>query len=234
MENEHPWRYSNCVIYNSQREDIDQAKVLDFDSDAIQIIEDVELQQLPEIINKEIVKNSQEIVFKEKQGNLKENLIKLHGKKDKNYAQEIVSEEEEEVLMQRAVKRNIINREKEEILTNSQEIIFEEKEGDIPIQTLIKLNKETGKILKRNLSLKKIDFEEKKEKFLEKNMMGLNKEKVGMQKNSEEIISKERDFSEIILAGLNVKNANILRNSNKIEEREGVFEKKLAKLGRKG
>lgn len=40
MENKFSWRYtckySNCAIHNSQREDIDQAKILDFDPDAIQ------------------------------------------------------------------------------------------------------------------------------------------------------------------------------------------------------
>lgn len=238
VENDYPWRYtckySNCAIHNSQREVIDQAKVFDFNPDAIQIIEDVELQQLPEPVNREIMKNSHEIIFEEKEENLEKNLIKFHGGKNKNHIQEIISEEEKEVLMQRAVKKNIINREKEKILTNSQEIIFEEEEEDIPMQTaLIKLNKNAGKILERNLSLKKIDFEEKKEEFLEKNMIGggMNKEKIGRLKNNQEINSKERegDFLETTLTGLNVKNPNILKNSQKTEQREGVFEKKLVK-----
>ncbi|XP_011253068.1 uncharacterized protein LOC105249358 isoform X2 [Camponotus floridanus] len=231
MENDYPWRYgckySNCAIHNSQREVIDQAKVFDFNPDAIQIIEDVELQQLPEPVNREIMKNSHEIIFEEKEENLEKNLIKLGGK-NKNHIQEIVSEEEKEVLMPRAVKKNIINREKEKILTNSQEIIFEEEEEGIRMQTgLIKLNKNADKILKRNLSLKKIDFEEKKEEFLEKNI-GMNKEKVGRLKNNQEINFKERgDFLETTLTGLNVKNANILKNSQKTEETEEVFEEKL-------
>lgn len=53
---------------------------------------------------------------------------------------------------------------------------------------LIKLNKNTGKILKRNLSLKKMVFEGEEKDFLEKNIIRLHKEKVGMLKNSQEII----------------------------------------------
>ncbi|XP_043250860.1 uncharacterized protein LOC122396475 isoform X1 [Colletes gigas] len=40
-----------------------QYKILDLDSDDIQVLSEVELQQLPEAVNKEILKNSQEIVY---------------------------------------------------------------------------------------------------------------------------------------------------------------------------
>lgn len=46
-------------------ESIEQSKMFDFDPDAIQLMEDVELQQLPEAVNREIVKNSQDIVYEE-------------------------------------------------------------------------------------------------------------------------------------------------------------------------
>lgn len=59
-------------------------------------------------------------------------------------------------------KKNIIDKNKGKILTNSQKIIFKEK--DILMQTtLIELNKNTSKILKSNLFLKekKKNFERK-------------------------------------------------------------------------
>ncbi|XP_072758939.1 uncharacterized protein [Anoplolepis gracilipes] len=230
VENEYPWRHiykCSNTLHNSQSEGIDQAKLFDFDPDVIQIIEDAELQQLPE--TKKIVKKSQEIVSEKKKGALKKNLIKMHCGEDKTHIQEIVSEERNDILMQTTVKRNMIDKEKEEIL-NSQEIIFEEEDKDIPMQTpLIELNKKLAKILKKNLSLKKIVFEEK-EDFLEKNMVELNKEKVGMLKNSREMISKEKEgiFLEDTLIGLNYKDADVLRNRQKINERSG--EKKLVRL----
>ncbi|CAL1673653.1 unnamed protein product [Lasius platythorax] len=106
VENEYPWRNT--------------------------FIENVELQQLPETINREIVKNNcQEIVFEKKERGLERNLIKLHREKDKNHSQEIISKEDKDVLMQTAVERNMINKDKGEILTNNKKIIFEEEEKDI-------------------------------------------------------------------------------------------------------
>ncbi|CAL1673654.1 unnamed protein product [Lasius platythorax] len=139
VENEYPWRntckYLNLhirTLHNSQSEGIDQTKVFNFHPDAIQVIENVELQQLPETINREIVKNNcQEIVFEKKERGLERNLIKLHREKDKNHSQEIISKEDKDVLMQTAVERNMINKDKGEILTNNKKIIFEEEEKDI-------------------------------------------------------------------------------------------------------
>lgn len=75
--------------------------------------------------------NCQEIVFEKKERGLERNLIKLHREKDKNHSQEIISKEEKDVLMQTAVERNMINKDKGEILTNNKKIIFEEEEKDI-------------------------------------------------------------------------------------------------------
>lgn len=64
--------------------------------------------------------------------------------------------------MQAVGKNNITDKNKGKILTNSQKVIFEEQEKEISRQTaLIKLNKNTGKILKSNLSLN-----ERKEIFI--------------------------------------------------------------------
>lgn len=66
----HACRDVNCMghvplpLTNPHR-DIGQSKTMDVDPDAIQVMADVELQQLPEAVNREIIKNSREIVFEE-------------------------------------------------------------------------------------------------------------------------------------------------------------------------
>lgn len=46
---------------------MEQSKVFNFDPDAIQVMQDIEFEQLPEAVNREIVKNSEEIVFEEEE-----------------------------------------------------------------------------------------------------------------------------------------------------------------------
>ncbi|KAK2576340.1 hypothetical protein KPH14_005698 [Odynerus spinipes] len=66
----HACRDVNCTghvpapLTNPHR-DTGQPKPMDVDPDAIQVMADVELQQLPEAVNREIIKNSREIVFEE-------------------------------------------------------------------------------------------------------------------------------------------------------------------------
>lgn len=150
MENEYYWqnicKCSNCIWYEPQTVGIDQSKMFDFN--AIQVIEDEELQQLPEAVNREIVKNSQEIVFEEEEKVSERNLIKLNDKKSKllSHNQEIISEErEKDVLMQKAIGKDLINKVTKE---DNQKIVFENKKGDALMQTtLIKMNKDKDKIL---------------------------------------------------------------------------------------
>ncbi|XP_011341259.1 uncharacterized protein LOC105281618 isoform X3 [Ooceraea biroi] len=83
VENEYRWRngctFPNCISSANQLENIEQSEMFDFDPDAIQVMEDVELQQLPEAVNREIVKNSQEIVYEEEEeeGLLERKLVRL-------------------------------------------------------------------------------------------------------------------------------------------------------------
>ncbi|KAG7210445.1 hypothetical protein KM043_011976 [Ampulex compressa] len=63
-------RKSNCTAHGQQvvvsgDSSGQQYKTLDVDPDAIQVMGEIELQQLPEAVNEEIVKNSQEIVYEE-------------------------------------------------------------------------------------------------------------------------------------------------------------------------
>jgi len=71
MENEYRWRNDctcpNCISSRNRLGNIERTKTFDFDPDAIQIIEDVELQQLPEAVNSEIIKNSREIIYGEEE-----------------------------------------------------------------------------------------------------------------------------------------------------------------------
>lgn len=54
----------NSIPHPNQRE-IGQYKIVEVDPDAIHVIGDAELQQLPEAVNREILKNSREIVYEE-------------------------------------------------------------------------------------------------------------------------------------------------------------------------
>lgn len=50
-----------------QQRELGQYKIVEVDPDAIQVIADVELQHLPEAVNREILKNSREILYEEDQ-----------------------------------------------------------------------------------------------------------------------------------------------------------------------
>jgi len=65
-ENEYHWhstcKCSNCIWRGPQIGNINQPLIFDFDPDAIQVMEDVEFEKLPEAVNREIRKNSEEII----------------------------------------------------------------------------------------------------------------------------------------------------------------------------
>lgn len=100
VENRYPWRYSckysNCTLHNSQSESIDQPKVFDFDPNAIQIIENEELQQMPKTINR--LKKKQ--IFEEKKDFLEKNIIRLNKEKIRQLKnnQEIISKKREKKI----------------------------------------------------------------------------------------------------------------------------------------
>ncbi|KAM0730944.1 Inward rectifier potassium channel 4 [Formica fusca] len=121
VEKEYPWRYtckySNCTLHNSQSEGIDQAKVFDFDPNAIQIIENVELRQMPETINR-----LKKIVFEEKKDFLKKDMIGLNKEKVRllKNNQEIISKKREVDFLENTLIR--LNDKNTDILKNSQKI----------------------------------------------------------------------------------------------------------------
>ncbi|XP_020300461.1 uncharacterized protein LOC109864053 isoform X2 [Pseudomyrmex gracilis] len=58
---------SNCTSHEFPSENMEQSRVFNFDPDAIQVMQDTEFEQLPEAVNREIVKNSEEIVFEDEE-----------------------------------------------------------------------------------------------------------------------------------------------------------------------
>lgn len=236
MENEYYWqnicKCSNCISYEPQTVGIDQSKMFDFN--AIQVIEDEELQQLPEAVNREIVKNSQEIIFEEEEKVSERNLIKLNDIKSKllNHNQKIISEErEEDVLMQRAMEKDMINKESKKNNQKIEKIFEKEKEDALMQTTLIKMNKDKDKILKHS---QKIVFKEDKRDFSEKYIIRLKEEKADILKNSQEIMYEETkdDFLKRNMILLNEKNADNLKNYQEVifKQEEGALERKLVKL----
>lgn len=63
-ENEHYWR-DGAWSPNRLEAGVEPSKSLDYDLDAIHVMGDVELEQLPEAVNREIVRNSEEIVYED-------------------------------------------------------------------------------------------------------------------------------------------------------------------------
>lgn len=201
-----------------------------FDFDAIQVMEYEELQHLPEAVNREIVKNSEEIFFEEEEEVSERNLIKLNDIKNKflSYNQEIFLEEkEEEVLRQKAVEKDRINKENKE---DNGESIEGDKE-DVSMQVLIKMNKNKDKILKDN---QKVSFKKKKKDFSEKYMLRLKEETTDILKNSHEVMygDKKDDFLKRNITWVNEKDADNMKNCQEVifKQEEGVLEKKFAKL----
>lgn len=64
-ENEHYWRGDGAWSPNRLETGVERSKSLDYDLDAIHVMGDVELEQLPEAVNREIVRNSEEIVYED-------------------------------------------------------------------------------------------------------------------------------------------------------------------------
>ncbi|XP_071627580.1 uncharacterized protein [Temnothorax longispinosus] len=234
-ENEYYWqnicKCSNCILYEPQVTSIGQSKVFDFD--AIQIIENEELQQLPEAVNREIVKNSEEIVFEEEEKVSERNLIKLNDVKSKllSYNQEIFfGEREEDVLIPRAVEKDMINREKNGDKKN-QESLEEEKEDASMQKALIKLNKDKDKILKDS---QKIFFKKEEGDFSERYMIRLKEDKTDILKNSKEIMYEDTKdgFLKRNIIWLNEKGADNLKNCQGaiFKQEKGILERKLVKL----
>ncbi|XP_044016930.1 uncharacterized protein LOC122858232 isoform X3 [Aphidius gifuensis] len=59
------YKISNPHLLSNNRDSNGQYRIVEIDPDAIQIIGDVELQNLPDSVNREILKNSREIVYEE-------------------------------------------------------------------------------------------------------------------------------------------------------------------------
>lgn len=229
IKNEYYWqnicKCSNCTSEKSQIASIDQSKMFNFD--AIQVIKNEKLQQLPEMVSREIVKNSKEIIFEKEKNISKRNPIKINDVKSKLliYNQDIFSEERKDILMQRTLKKDIINKENKE---DNQEI-FEGNKKDVSMQTiLIRFDKDKNKIFKDNQNF----FFKEAEDLSE--MIRLEEEKADILKNSQEIIHEETnsDFLKRNMIWLNEKNVDNLKNCQGaiFKKEEEALERKLVKL----
>lgn len=128
-EDDETWQHFGRIQPNSnytspEIKNVDPSKVFDFDPNAIQVMDDVEFDHLPEAVNREILKNSQEIIFEDEEAISQGAPIKLHKERSKTQrgSPEIILEEEESnVLMQKSVERNVIGSK------NTSKIYMEEK-----------------------------------------------------------------------------------------------------------
>lgn len=192
VESEYHWRSTckcpNCIWRGPQTGNIGQSIAFDFDPDAIQVIEDVELEKLPEAVNREIMKNSEQIIFE----NGGENLVKLYSDQSKM--------QEQDSLIQRA----LFNKEEMTILKTSQEIISEEGKRN-SLDGIIRLNKKITEILNSNQDVP----ENEKEDFVERMMIKSNAKNAGVLTNQETVF-QEKEISE--------GKSDILKNSRHIEE----------------
>lgn len=117
-EDEQRWRNAsrvqpslNNTPHGPQLENIDSPRVFDFDPNAIQVMDDMEFEHLPEAVNREILKNSQEIAFEDEEAVSRRVPIKLYEERSKTLrsSREIILEEEgEDISIQEPLKRNII------------------------------------------------------------------------------------------------------------------------------
>lgn len=224
-------RNSNCTLHKPQ---IDQSKIFDFDPDAIQIMEDMELQQLPEAVNREILKNSQEIIFEKEEEESRKNFIKLYEENNKilrNSREIIFKVNDKNISMQNTSKRNLIIKERDENWKNNQKITFEAEENEI-LENLIELNKRKKEILENN---QVIDFAKEEKKFLETNLIRSHKKKNDVLIKNQEIASEEQEEdileSNIMSNRLNAEKREILKRSQAIaleeEERDCLIRKIL-------
>lgn len=68
-------------------------KILDLDPDGIQVMGEVDLQHLPELVNREILKNSREIIFEEPETSREGSPLLLKSTNRKNWKHSLVDEE---------------------------------------------------------------------------------------------------------------------------------------------
>lgn len=215
VENEYHWRSickcSNCIWRGPQTGDIDQPATFDFDPDAIQVMEDVEFEKLPEAVNREIIKNSEQIIFESGEEISPRNLIKLYGERSKTREQD------------RLIREVFIEKEEEAVLKSGQEMISEEVEKS-NLEDIIRLNEKITEILNSSPNVP----ENEKQDFLERMMFKLNARNAAVLTN-QETISHEREILERKLVRVDEGKSDIPKNSRHIEGEELALAKEDSK-----
>lgn len=186
---------SNFIRKNSygtsNEPQIGDVEFQEFDPDAIQIMEDIEFEQLPEAVNKEILKNSQKIFFEDEEEEIsRKNLDQVHERRDKilRNNQEIIFEKDDKnMLMQNISNENLVIEKEDENSINDQEVVFDVKEEIL--KNLITPNKRRQEILRSN---QLINFEGEKRDCLETNLIKSDTEGREIIEKNQEIICKER------------------------------------------
>ncbi|XP_025990999.1 uncharacterized protein LOC105193868 isoform X3 [Solenopsis invicta] len=236
MENEYYWqnicKCSNCIVsYKPQTASVNRSKMFDFDT--IQVMENEEMQQLPEAVNKEIVKNSQVIVFEEEDKVSDRNFIRLNDVKSKflNCNEKISFKEGKEVLMQTATEKDMID---EQNKKSNQEVHGAEKNDASMRTNLIRLNKDKDNIFKGS---QKILFKQGKRDFLKSYKIGLKEDNTNILKNRQDIMYEDTkgNFLKRNMIWSNEKDANNFKHCREavFKEEEGTIKKKLIKLDEK-
>lgn len=117
-EDEQMWRNAGRVqssSYNTshgpQIENVDPSRMFDFDANAIQVMDDLEFEHLPEAVNREILKNSQEITFEDEEEVSSRVPLKLYEESSRTLrsSREVILEEEgDNVSTRGSLERNVI------------------------------------------------------------------------------------------------------------------------------
>lgn len=199
---------SSYISHGPQIRNVDQLKMFNFD--AIQVMEDTELAQLPEAVNREILKNSQEITFGEEEEILRRNPIGLYRQRDKIFRNdwEIRFEEgEEDISVQNTMKRDL-NEERNRILKNREEIVFKTEEERFLKKDLIGLDKTNGDIPKNS---QEIVFKKEKKDSLRRNVLrSTEEENNSLQEQDNQEFALEEEERELLEKNVDMERGDIL------------------------
>ncbi|XP_032678694.1 uncharacterized protein LOC116847632 isoform X2 [Odontomachus brunneus] len=202
----------NNIPHGPQMENVESPRVFDFDPNAIQVMDDMEFEHLPEAVNQEILKNSQEIVFEDEEGVSRRGPIKLYEERSKTLrsSRKIILEEERENI-QGPLERNRLN------VRNTSKIYKEEKlplmkveENHEDVRNIlqipgrrckIKNNKNHKMYLERELRIQDqrchvvpVNQDQKTDIFLNEEQKSLRK--LNRNRRDESVISNGRFFEE--------------------------------------
>ncbi|XP_014480821.1 PREDICTED: uncharacterized protein LOC106747629 isoform X3 [Dinoponera quadriceps] len=142
---------SNYISQGPQIENFDSSRVFDFDPNSIQVMDDEEFEHLPEAVNREIVKNSQEIIFEDEEGiSRRAPMYEERNKSLRNSREIILEEREVNVPLQRSLEKNIIR-------SNARNAFKIYKDEKLPLMKTEKNHEDILQELSRRHKIRKKD-----------------------------------------------------------------------------